>query len=201
MAIKFEKKRGKRKERAKSPKKPKAVPGWMRTKQCRERKAVMSRAESSTVTQVPNLDARYTRKQYSLAWLYFFLMLTPFLISVINPTTQESYSHRGEMQLYHLNEFNINVCTRWYSIGSNPFWYSLYTSIHPIMFFVFHCYRSNNLTQNQCTYNTDSIGTKPGCTAATSPTPMYVQTISNEIELTLMFTNTNMYLVSYLYSQ
>lgn len=92
-------------------------------------------------------------------------------------------------------------CTRWYSIGSNPFWYSLYTSIHPIMFFVFHCYRSNNLTQNQCTYNTDSIGTKPGCTAATSPTPMYVQTISNEIELTLMFTNTNMYLVSYLYSQ
>ena len=86
----------KRKERAKSPKKPKkpkepkepkAVPGWMRTKQCRERKAVMSQAESSTVTQVPNLDARYTRKQYSLAWLYFFLMLTPFLISVINPTT------------------------------------------------------------------------------------------------------------------
>jgi len=77
----------KRKERAKSPKKPKAVPGWMRTKQWRERKAVMSRAESSTVTQVPNLDARYTRKQYSLAWLYFFLMLTPFLISVINPTT------------------------------------------------------------------------------------------------------------------
>ena len=60
---------------------------------------------------------------------------------------------------------------------------------------------SNNPTQNQCTYNTDSIGTKPGCTAATSPTPMYVQTISNEIELTSMLTNTNMYLVSYLYSQ
>jgi hypothetical protein len=86
----------KRKERAKSPKKPKkpkelkAVPGMMRTKQWRERKAVMSRAESSTVTQVPNLDARYTWKQYSLTWLYFFLMLTPFLISVIdphNPTT------------------------------------------------------------------------------------------------------------------
>jgi len=68
LTIKFQKKKDaerKRKERAKSPKKPKepkepkAVPGWMRTKQWRERKAVMSRAESSTVTQVPNLDARY----------------------------------------------------------------------------------------------------------------------------------------------
>jgi hypothetical protein len=83
----------KRKQRAKATKEKAPVPGWMRTKQCRERKAVVSRAESSTVTQVPNSDARYTRKQYSPVWLYFFLMLTSFLISVSINTIQSHRSH------------------------------------------------------------------------------------------------------------
>jgi hypothetical protein len=50
-----------RKMRAQTVKEKKsAVPGWMRSRQCRERKAATTQMKSSTVTQVTNDESRYT---------------------------------------------------------------------------------------------------------------------------------------------
>eukprot|EP00956_Cyclotella_meneghiniana_P039092 scaffold165487_cov70-Cyclotella_meneghiniana.AAC.4 len=45
-----------------------AVPGWMRSRQFRERKAATAQVKSSTVTQVTNDESRYTRNDISLMW-------------------------------------------------------------------------------------------------------------------------------------
>jgi hypothetical protein len=72
-----------RKLRAKTVKEKKsAVPGWMRSRQCRERKAATTQVKSSTVTQVTNDESRYTRNDTSLIWLYPALICSVLILTL-----------------------------------------------------------------------------------------------------------------------
>ena len=75
-----------RKMRAKTVKEVKekksAVPGWMRSRQCRERKAATTQVKSSTVTQVTNDESRYTRNDTSLMWLYPALICSVLILTL-----------------------------------------------------------------------------------------------------------------------
>jgi hypothetical protein len=107
---------------------------------------------------------------------YSIPILTPFLSShSCKLTTQQSYSYRGKIRLCNLSEFSINVFIRGFPLDQICFDTHCISQLITLPSFLFHRYYNNNPIQNQGTHDSDSMGTKPGCTTAATFISLYVK--------------------------